>query len=104
MNAEPSPPRPRLRDIHQAEREAVVLADLAEHGPSVFSAIDRRLNHLMGEHLTRRTLFELAKAGKVTIETQTLVSGIRHGDDVRQLRYKARVFALVEPKGKRGKR
>jgi len=69
MTLEPSTPRPRLRDIHQAEREAAILADLATHGPSVFSAIDRRLNHLMGEHLTRRTLFELAKAGMVTIVT-----------------------------------
>jgi len=80
---------------------AAVLADLATNGPSLFSQIDRRLMHLMGEHLTRRTLFELAETGQVTIETQTLVSGIRHGDEVRQLRYKARVFALAKPKGRR---
>lgn len=91
----------RLQHNHRDEMVTAILDDLAAHGLSVFSDIDRRLNRLMGEHLTRRTLKELVKAGQVTVEIQAHVSEIRHGDEVRQLRYKARVFALAKPKGRK---
>jgi len=79
--------------------ETVVLADLANHGPSVFSDIKIRLLDVMGEHLVQRTLNELAEAGRVVVEAKTLTRKAQYGDKLRSMRYKARVYALVsQPK------
>jgi len=55
MNAEPSPSRPRLRAAQQAEREAAVLADLVENGPSTFRDVERRLLAIIDADRRSRT-------------------------------------------------
>ncbi|WP_422923234.1 hypothetical protein [Singulisphaera sp. PoT] len=71
----------RLTARDRDEIESLILADLVDNGPSVFSAIQWRLQHHMAEHLTTAGLRTLVGAGRVTFEMKEfshvrLVNGI----------------------------
>ena len=56
--------------VTRSEVEALVLADLVDHGPSIFSAIQARLRHAIAEQLIRDALGVLVDRGRATCEVK----------------------------------
>ena len=85
----------RLTSCDRDEVEVLILAELREHGPDVFSAIQARLRDRIPEHLLYATLKALVAGGRASFavkqfERVDTVYGVE-----RTLPYRAREYIAV---------